>query len=254
MSALEYWRQCPPISRTIATSAAVMSILIHTKMISYVHFVFYPPFLMKLPPNIWSIATCFLLTGSGFSIIMDTYFLYTYSAKLETASPKFSQPGDFFTYILFVCFTSLGLCYLITGPGFYTSALILALCYTGSQDARGQMATLYVVTIPAQWMPYCLILLTWVTAGTTPAIVSLIGLMSAHLHLFLTKLWPEFGGGRNLLPTPGFIRRMWEAKQTTVTNRGYGTAIAPGRPKSAEQGSGPLPDSWKSRGSGHRLG
>lgn len=114
------------------------------------------------------------------------------------------------------------------------------------------MATLYIVTIPAQWMPYCLILLTWLTAGTNTAIVSLIGLISAHLHLFLTKLWPEYGGGRNLLPTPGFIRRMWETKQTTVTHKGYGTAIA--RPQAKEEGSGPLPDSWKARGSGHRLG
>jgi hypothetical protein len=29
--------------------------------------------------------------------------VYTYGSKLETASPRFTQPGDFFTYIVFVC-------------------------------------------------------------------------------------------------------------------------------------------------------
>ena len=31
--------------------------------------------------------------------------MYIYGSKLETASPRFSQPGDFFTYVLFVAAT-----------------------------------------------------------------------------------------------------------------------------------------------------
>ena len=29
--------------------------------------------------------------------------VYTHGSKLETASPRFSEPGDFLTYVLFVC-------------------------------------------------------------------------------------------------------------------------------------------------------
>lgn len=29
--------------------------------------------------------------------------VYTYGSKLEKSSPKLSQPGDFLTYLIFVC-------------------------------------------------------------------------------------------------------------------------------------------------------
>jgi Derlin-2/3 len=94
-------------------------------------------------------------------------------------------------------------------------------------------------------------------AGPSAAMVQATGLVAAHLHDFLTRLWPTFGGGRNLVATPGFVRRMWEPKTATVTNRAYGTSFAPApRDSSASTGSsgGVLPESWRNRGSGHRLG
>ena len=33
----------------------------------------------------------------------DWKIVYTYGSKLERSSPKFTQSGDFFTYIVFVC-------------------------------------------------------------------------------------------------------------------------------------------------------
>lgn len=39
--------------------------------------------------------------------LADVDTVYTYGSKLETASPRFSQPGDFFTYLVFVCITVL---------------------------------------------------------------------------------------------------------------------------------------------------
>jgi len=57
-------------------------------------------------------------------MIFDTFFLYTYGSKLETASPKFSQPGDFLTYVLFLLVSILvGLFSLIVTIiiSFYTS-------------------------------------------------------------------------------------------------------------------------------------
>lgn len=79
---------------------------------------------MQFPPQLWRLVSPFLLTGKDLGIIFDTYFrkrfystkmelvaneqtVYNYGSKLETASPKFSQPGDFLTYILFVAVTIL---------------------------------------------------------------------------------------------------------------------------------------------------
>jgi hypothetical protein len=49
--------------------------------------------------------------------------VYVYGAKLEIASPRFSQRADFFTYICFVCFvilvsyTSVIISYCLQGEG-----------------------------------------------------------------------------------------------------------------------------------------
>jgi Derlin-2/3 len=140
----------------------------------------------------------------------------------------------------------------------FTSALVLAFAYTSTQDERGQKATFFVITIPAQWTPYLMLLMTFVMAGPQAAKVQVTGLVAAHLHDFLTRIWPTFGGGRNLVPTPGFVRRMFQATEASVTNSSFGTAFAPAqRPSGSSSGSstgGVLPESWRSRGSGRRLG
>lgn len=39
-------------------------------------------------------------------MVLDPFYLYQYGKKCETG-PKFSRPGDFVTYIVFVCLTLL---------------------------------------------------------------------------------------------------------------------------------------------------
>ena len=90
-------------NRTLAASAFTLSILGYSGIISFAHIIFLPQKLVILPPQLWRLLTSFLITGKDLSIIFDTYFLYNYGSKLETASPRFSQPGDFFTYLVFVC-------------------------------------------------------------------------------------------------------------------------------------------------------
>lgn len=134
---------------------------------------------------------------------------------------------------------------------------MLAFAYTSTQDDRGQKATFFVVTIPAQWIPYAMLLMTFVTGGPHAAKVQATGLVAAHLHDFLTRIWPTFGGGRNLVPTPAFVKRMFQTTSATVTDRAFGTAFAPAqRTSGSATGSsgGVLPESWRNRGSGHRLG
>lgn len=103
-----------------------------------------------------------------------------------------------------------------------------------------------------------MLLMTFVTQGPGAAKVQGTGLIAAHFHDFLTRLWPEFGGGRNLVPTPGFIRRLWQTTEATVKTRGYGTAHTPAQREAGNASSSSsgavLPESWRSRGSGHRLG
>jgi Derlin-2/3 len=139
---------------------------------------------------------------------------------------------------------------LFTEGYVFTEALILAFVYTSSQDDRGQKANLFFITMPAPWLPFAMILVTLVTSGLDAAIVQSTGLIAAHLHDFLTRIWPTFGGGRNLLPTPDFVKRWFMVSDShTTVSAPTGSASASG-----SSTGNVLPESWRNRGSGHRLG
>ncbi|KAK3359810.1 hypothetical protein B0T25DRAFT_110446 [Lasiosphaeria hispida] len=187
---------------------------------------------------------------------MDPYFAYQYLSQLETTVPKLARKED----VLWYLFTVGGLIIMINriflDSAMFLQGLIVAMCYTVVQDQRGAKANFFFFTVPAQLIPYCMIFSSMLmNPGIIPLQVS--GIVAAHLHDFLTRLWPEFGGGPNWLPTPAFMSRLVETPR--ILKRDYGTAIRnPAAPTSgsstgASTGS-VLPDSWRTRGSGQRLG
>ncbi len=133
--------------------------------------------------------------------------------------------------------------------GFHLQALILAIVYTGTQDQRGVNANFFFVTIPAQLVPYSMMLVSLLMAGPGLVMQQLCGLFAAHTYDFLTRIWPEFGGGTNVLPTPAFLSRL-VSDGGRVVQRSYGTAIR----GNTGADSGLLPDAWRTRGRGQRLG
>ncbi|OAL50914.1 DER1-domain-containing protein [Pyrenochaeta sp. DS3sAY3a] len=94
----------PPVSRTITALAVSVSALGYGGIISLYHYIFATPavFTTQMLPQVWRIFTAFLITKPKFGILMDPYLLYQYGSGLERESSRFSQPGDFFVYTIFV--------------------------------------------------------------------------------------------------------------------------------------------------------
>lgn len=68
------------------------------------YFIFFPGEVFKLwVPQVWRLVTAFLITGPKLSLILDPYFLFTYCKALEVDSGRFSQPGDLFVALVFIC-------------------------------------------------------------------------------------------------------------------------------------------------------
>jgi Derlin-2/3 len=68
------------------------------------YFVFVPELVLKLwIPQVWRLVTGFFITGPSLGLIMDPYFLFTYCKALEVDSSRFSQPGDLFVALVFIC-------------------------------------------------------------------------------------------------------------------------------------------------------
>ena len=75
------------------------------------------------------------------------------------------------------------------------------------------------------------------------------GFAAAYLYDLLTGLYPNFGIKRNLITTPGLVKRMFGTQ--VVVERPYGTVHMPGVAGEAAWG---LDLSWKRFGPGRTLG
>ena len=106
----------------------VESLLVYGGLLDYSLIWFHPSVaIFKLPPQIWRFPTSFLLTGPKFAFIFDLYFTWLYSNALELNSPRFSRPGDYFTFITFV-----GTIIMVSSH-FYPTIVCLSLQYNKIQ-------------------------------------------------------------------------------------------------------------------------
>jgi Derlin-2/3 len=143
-------------------------------------------------------------------------------------------------------------CGKFLGGYFLLQPLILAYAYTFSQDNPNSNVTIYILTFPAKFLPFALIALTFVMDGPYAAKQQLSGLLAAHAYDFLTRIWPTFGGGRNYIKVPNFVKRWFVGNGTPPPQtRSYGTAFQPRQQAPPSSGS----SSWSNtRGPGRRLG
>ncbi|CAL5874112.1 uncharacterized protein PFLUO_LOCUS8399 [Penicillium psychrofluorescens] len=250
-----FWA-APPVTRTLTALALAQSALVHGRALSGYYVVFLPHLLWKL--QLWRLVTPFLLTGGNISFLLDLYFLYLYGSSLETGSPRFTEPGAFFTYVVFVASVIMLTAGCFLGGFVFTSALILAFVYTYAQDNRGRKATFYVIQIPVEFLPWAMLLMAFVSGGPSAVLAEAMGIVAAHLYDFLTRIYPAFGGGRNWVTTPTFVRRYFDARTPASSSRAYGTTFRQAQPSSGSSSSGgwssSLQNPWRGRGAGRRLG
>ena len=135
----------------------------------------------------------------------------------------------------------------------------MAIAYTYAQENRGKQVSFFVLNIEVKYLPYAMLFLTFIQSGPEATFEEAMGIPAAHLYDFLTRYWPEHGGGVNMLKTPEFVTRWFEgvsgAKQVTV--KGHGTAFRPNStatPSSSSSSAFSSGSAWGGRGQGRRLG
>ena len=155
--------------------------------------------------------------------------------------------------------TQLQMTNYLTGGGYvyFLPALNLALSYTVTQDQRGAQTTYLFIPMPAQVVPYASLVISLLFPnGFDLFLLQVHGLFAGHLWRFFTRIWPEYGGGRNYLTTPALLTsivRFAEAKTGSI-GRTAGSQRPAAATGSSSASQGPLPDSWRTRGQGRRLG
>ncbi|KAF3925623.1 Derlin-2 [Orbilia brochopaga] len=266
--------QTPPVTRFYAGVTFITSLAsIVFGVVNPMLLIYHQTFMTRMPPQLWRLFTSFFLTGGGFAILFDSYMIWQYGSDLE--AQHFNTSGDFLFYMLFNGIIQLLLNTFVTGGTHFAPVMGVALSYSWGQRNRGRPLKFFFVQIKAQWLPFCIIgIATLQSPGM--ALILLTGLVSAHAYEFLTVIWPKFGGGSNLLPTPSWLKWSFEGGPGTqggsvAGHRGFGTAIDP-RSQSApapRQSQGMFSGgsratgastghsaaaAWRNRGTGHRLG
>ncbi|CAA9958018.1 hypothetical protein P3342_002830 [Pyrenophora teres f. teres] len=254
----------PPVSRTITALAVAVSAAGYGGIISLYHFIFASDYVFttRMFPQLWRIFTAFLITKPKFAILLDPYFLYQYGSSIERESSRFSQPGDFFVYTLFVGSVIAATAGGILNAYTFLPALSLAYAYTFAQDNPTRSVSFFIITFESKYLPFAMLFMSFVIDGPEAAATQLTGLIAAHLYDFLTRIWPTFGGGTNYIRTPDMVKRWFAARPGSVQSRGFGHVVE-GRGRAAGAPGSNMPSTgrttgasttWGGMGPGRRLG
>ena len=95
-----FW-DTPPVTRTLVTTTVALGVSVHLlRIVPYYYVIYLNPlvFTYRQIPQLWRVVTSFVLAGGKLGLVMDPYFLYTYSKRLEV-SARFSMPGEFVTFV-----------------------------------------------------------------------------------------------------------------------------------------------------------
>jgi len=253
----------PPVSRTLAGATIILSFSsIALGLFNPALLIYYPGYVWTLgQPQIWRLVTSFFLSGPGLGILLDPYFLFRYASDCERT--RFSRPGDFIVFLVFCGVAILTLNTFVFSGMTFNRPLMLALAYywTAFEPAASRV-NFFIATFPVKFLPFVMLLMTFVQGGLAPTLVEATGLVAAHLYLFLTDIWPRLGGGVNPIFTPEWLNNWMSDRPEPVRapppRRASVPAVAVGGDETRATGSmfggRGGQDAWSHRGQGHRLG
>ncbi|KAG0305133.1 Derlin 1 [Dissophora globulifera] len=242
---LAAYKSVPIVTRSLLTATVVLSVSAAMQLLSpYLIMLDWPSIIYKF--QIHRLLTSCFLTGLGFNMLFDLYFLFTYGVQLESTTYA-GRSADFAWFIIFTSFTSAGAGYYF---GFRTlfQSMLLAVIYLWSQ-ANSQRIVSFMFGIQFKVLgnrPYNFLL-----SGAVVPWNMLAGIASAHLYYFLESVYPA-RGGRRWIPTPFLLYKLLPPQEVAGAGfaAGGGTAnvLRPTATTAAAEAAG---HRW---GRGERLG
>ncbi|CAB3362632.1 Hypothetical predicted protein [Cloeon dipterum] len=156
--------------------------------------------------QIWRAATALffypLSPGTGFHFLINLYFLYNYSLRLETGFFD-GHPADYFFMLIFNWLACL-IISLMAGMPFLMDPMVLSVLYVWCQLNKDVIVNFWFGTqFKAMYLPWVLFAFNLIISGG--GFSELIGILVGHLYYFLTFTYPIDFGGANLLNTPAIL-------------------------------------------------
>ncbi|XP_023024586.1 derlin 1 [Leptinotarsa decemlineata] len=183
--------------------------------------------------QVWRLFTSVLyypIQQAGFHYLINLYFLYNYSRRLEEGAYA-GKPADYCFLLIFnwLCCVVLG---LIAELPILMDPMILSVLYVWCQLNKDTIVTFWFGTrFKAIYLPWVLLAFNLVLSGG--GIMELFGILIGHLYFFLMFKYPQEMGGPVLLNTPSFLKDLFPDQMGGVHSFG----APPQRAASAQPGA-----------------
>lgn len=179
--------------------------------------------------------------STGFHFLINCFFLYNYSRRLETDHFK-QTPSDYLFLLIFnwLCCVIVG---IIAGFPFLMDPMVLSVLYVWCQLNKDTIVNFWFGTqFKAMYLPW--VLLGFNLILSNGEMFSVVGIVVGHLYFFLKFKYPQELGGGSYLNTPRFLKQYFPDVQGGV----HGFGVAPVNQRNVQPQDVPV---W---GRGHVLG
>uniref|UniRef100_A0A3Q4AIY6 Derlin n=1 Tax=Mola mola TaxID=94237 RepID=A0A3Q4AIY6_MOLML len=227
----DWFRSIPIITRTWFSASVAFPIFGVLRLVDFRNFLLFCLF------QIWRPVTATFYFPTGFLYLVNLYFLYHYSTRLETGVFD-RRPADYVFMLLFnwICIVLLMI------------PLIMSVLYVWAQFNKDTIVTFWFGTrFKAYYLPWVILFFNFIIGGSF--LDELTGNLVGHLYYFLVFKYPIDLGGQAFISTPEILYRYFPNRRGGVS--GFGVPPAR-RPAAQEQvGGGAGRHNW---GQGNRLG
>ncbi|RDD43037.1 Derlin-1 [Trichoplax sp. H2] len=221
----DWYKNIPFITKQWFTMSVILPMIGWLKIINPMYFLLiWSEVAYKF--QIWRLLTALFFFPinpmTGFQYLINLYFLYSYSIRLETGLFD-GRPADFIFMLIFCWLTLI----LLMTP------MVLSVLYVWCQVNRDVIVQFFFGTqFKAMYLPWVFAIFNIVIRGSGKD--ELIGIFVGHVYFFLVFKYPQEYGGRQLIGTPSFLYRYFPSRRGGVS--GFGVPPASRRPENEGQG------------------
>lgn len=184
--------------------------------------------------------------ATGFHFLINVYFLYNYSLRLERGEYD-GRPADYFFMLLFnwLCCVILG---FVQGFPLLMDPMVLSVLYVWCQLNKDVIVNVWFgMRFKAMYLPWVLFAFNLIISGG--GMMELFGILVGHIYVFFKFKYPQEFGGREWLVTPTFLESYFPPQRGGVRWFGNAPMQRPGGQQQARNIFGG--HNW---GRGHVLG